>query len=100
MSFRDLLEEDQRLVLLRALMEMPGHEANESILQSCLHAYGHNTSRDQVYSLLDWLAEQGFCSTRHLGHIKIVRLTSRGLDVAAGRVVASGVKRPRPWEED
>ncbi|EOU9017826.1 ArsR family transcriptional regulator, partial [Escherichia coli] len=36
----DILTEDRRLVILRSLMDC-NNEANESILQDCLDAYGH-----------------------------------------------------------
>ena len=58
MSLRDLLEEDRRLVILRSLVDVGG-EANESILNDCLDAYGHRVSRDQVRAQLAWLQEQG-----------------------------------------
>lgn len=37
---KDLLDADQRLVILRSLVDAGG-EANESILQDCLDVYGH-----------------------------------------------------------
>ncbi|MDI8752097.1 hypothetical protein MJH54_33250, partial [Salmonella enterica subsp. enterica serovar Montevideo] len=42
-------------VILRSLMDC-NNEANESILQDCLDAYGHNVSRDVVRGQIDWLA--------------------------------------------
>lgn len=44
MGFKELLKEDQRLVILRSLHDMTGYEANESILDSCLDTYGHKIS--------------------------------------------------------
>ncbi|WP_447077687.1 VpaChn25_0724 family phage protein [Shewanella algae] len=96
MSFKTLLIEDQRLVILRSLMEMHGYEANESIIDSCLDAYGHKVSRDQVRSHLSWLDEQGLVTVRNIQECQIARLTSRGEDVATGQAIVPGVKRPRP----
>ncbi len=59
MNFMELLTEDRRLVILRALAEDPGYSHNESVLQSILAAFGHSVSRDVVKSLISWLAEQG-----------------------------------------
>lgn len=95
MSIKELLTEDQRLVILRSLHEMHGYEANESIIDSCLHAYGHKISRDVVRSHLFWLQEQGLVSLRDVGDCQIARLTGRGEDVATGQAVVPGVKRPR-----
>lgn len=95
MSFKELLTEDQRLVILRSLHEMHGYEANESIIDSCLDAYGHKISRDVVRTHLFWLREQGLVSLRDVGDCQIACLTGRGEDVATGQAVVPGVKRPR-----
>lgn len=95
MSLKELLKEDQRLVILRSLHEMDGMEANESILDSCLDAYGHRVSRDVVRTHMAWLAEQDLISIRELDDFKIATLTGRGEDVATGQAVVPGVKRPR-----
>ena len=95
MSFKELLIEDQRLVILRSLREMPQYEANESIIDSCLEAYGHNISRDQVRTHLAWLEAQGLVTVRNLSECQIARLTGRGDDVATGQATVPGVKRPR-----
>ncbi|EHZ8622606.1 ArsR family transcriptional regulator [Salmonella enterica] len=91
----DILTQDRRLVILRSLMDC-NNEANESILQDCLDAYGHNVSRDVVRGQIDWLAEQQLVTVENLHGFYVVTLTSRGQDVAEGRARVSGVKRPRP----
>ncbi|ELL9331488.1 ArsR family transcriptional regulator [Vibrio fluvialis] len=95
MSFKELLTEDQRLVILRSLHEMAGYEANESIIDSCLDAYGHKISRDMVRNHLAWLEEQGLLTLRDVGGCQVARLTGRGEDVATGQARVPGVKRPR-----
>ncbi|ELE2164755.1 ArsR family transcriptional regulator [Vibrio fluvialis] len=95
MSFKELLTEDQRLVILRSLHEMAGYEANESIIDSCLDAYGHKISRDMVRNHLAWLEEQGLLTLRDVGGCQVARLTGRGEDVATGQAQVPGVKRPR-----
>ncbi|ECJ8587553.1 ArsR family transcriptional regulator [Salmonella enterica] len=90
----DILNEDRRLVILRSLLDC-NNEANESILQDCLDAYGHNVSRDVVRGQIDWLAEQNLVTVENLSGFYVVTLTGRGQDVAEGRAKVSGVKRPR-----
>ncbi|EBH3649970.1 ArsR family transcriptional regulator [Salmonella enterica] len=90
----DILTEDRRLVILRSLLDC-NNEANESILQDCLDAYGHNVSRDVVRGQIDWLAEQNLVTVENLRGFYVVTLTGRGQDVAEGRAKVSGVKRPR-----
>lgn len=95
MSMREILTTDQRLVLLRSLGDCGG-DANESVLQTCLDAYGHRLSRDTVRSHLAWLDEQGLCTTKDVAGCLVATLTGRGLDVSEGRSTVPGVKRPRP----
>ncbi|EJU3030179.1 ArsR family transcriptional regulator [Salmonella enterica] len=90
----DILNEDRRLVILRSLLDC-NNEANESILQDCLDAYGHNVSRDVVRGQIDWLAEQNLVTVENLSGFYVVTITGRGQDVAEGRAKVSGVKRPR-----
>ncbi|EMW9316170.1 ArsR family transcriptional regulator [Salmonella enterica] len=94
MKFVDFLREDWRLVILRILSEMPGYSSNSSVLYSALTQYGHNLSRDQVKTELRWLEEQALVRTETLESVLVVWLTGRGADVAAGRAVVPGVKRP------
>ncbi|MEZ8102134.1 VpaChn25_0724 family phage protein [Vibrio bivalvicida] len=95
MAFKELLKEDQRLVILRSLHEMDGYEANESILDTCLETYGHRISRDAVRTHLAWLEEQGLLTLREVAECQIATLTGRGEDVATGQARVPGVKRPR-----
>lgn len=94
MSFQDFLRQDVRLVLLRVLTEMPAYRSNSSVLTSALERFGHAVTRDQVKSELTWLAEQGLVALNDLGGVSVATLTERGQDVATGRVVVPGVKRP------
>lgn len=96
MSYQDILNEDQRLVILRSLEEMPGYSANDSILHSVLLKYGHSISRDQLRSHLFWLQEQSLVGLEQLGSTYIATVTARGVDVAAGRSKTPGVKPPGP----
>lgn len=94
MSYADFLREDARLVTLRLLSEMPTYTSNSSILYDALSRFGHNPSRDLVKTELRWLEEQGLVQLDDIGPVLVVKLTARGADVAAGRVVTPGVKRP------
>ncbi|ECG5643223.1 ArsR family transcriptional regulator [Salmonella enterica subsp. enterica serovar Poona] len=94
MKFVDFLREDQRLVMLRILQEMPGYSSNSSVLYSALTQYGHNLSRDQIRTELRWLEEQSLVRLEALESVLVVWLTERGADVAQGRAVVPGVKRP------
>lgn len=96
MSMRQLLSEHQRISILMALAEAPGMGLNDSILRDVLDAYGLDASRDQVKTELAWLAEQGLVVTETVSTSLVASLTDRGLDVAQGRSIVPGVKRPSP----
>ncbi len=91
----NIFAEDQRLVILRSLVEA-NNDANESILQDCLDLYGHRISRDQVRTHLLWLEEQGLIELKDVSGCYVAYLTARGWDVAQGRTKVCGVKRPQP----
>lgn len=96
MALKDILIQDQRLVILRSLMDA-GYDANESIISDCLDLYGHDISRDLVRNHLSWLEEQGLVTVQRLQNgYMVATITQRGLDVAQGRAFVDGVKRPRP----
>ena len=99
-AITQVIEADRRLILLRSLDDSPGFTANESILRSTLETYGHHCTRDQVHTLLDWLAEQNLLTVRTVSGLRIATLSKRGRDVARGLAIVSGVKRPGPREED
>lgn len=97
MSFANLMNEDERLVILRALAEdAGGYTANESIIHSILVEFAHRVSRDKVKTQLNWLQEQGLVTLKETAGYLIATLTSRGIDVATGLTAVPGVKRPRP----
>jgi hypothetical protein len=96
LNFSERIAQDRRLVILRLLERTPGYSANESLLDLALEDFGHRTSRDQVRADLAWLAEQQLIATEEIGGITIAIATRRGLDVARGKAIVPGVRRPAP----
>lgn len=94
-SFADYLRQDQRLVMLRILSEVPQYRSNSSVIHSLLGKFGHHPSRDQIRAELTWLGEQGLVSVDDIGSVLVVTLTERGEDVATGRSSVPGVSKPR-----
>lgn len=95
-NFAELMAADRRLAILRFLSEDADYSLNTSILQDCLAAIGHGVSRDQVATDCAWLEEQGLVALDQVGNVSVVKLSSRGADVASGRGRVPGVKRPQP----
>lgn len=97
MNFREFVQEDRRLVILRLMAESDmGYSANSSVLQLGLESVRHVVSRDVVHTDLAWLSEQGLLKVEVLSTVHVATLTTRGLDVAMGRATVPGVKRPDP----
>lgn len=95
-TFAQLQAENRRCAFLRFLADDPDYAMNTSLLQSALAAIGHGVSRDQIDTDAAWLEEQGLVAREDLDGIVVVKITRRGADVAAGRAVVPGVKRPGP----
>ena len=94
-DFSTHLTEDRRLVVLHVLAESAGYTANEYILQQMLEQFGHVASIDRIRADLAWLHEQQLLTVSQVADVHIARITARGQDVAAGRTVVPGIKRPR-----
>lgn len=95
MALDKVRREHWRLAILRLLKD-GGRRANDSVIYDTLPHLGLHPSRDQVRGELHWLAEQGLVECREAGSLLVVDLSQRGLDVALGRVVVSGVRPPSP----
>lgn len=95
MNFAELLAADQRLVILRMLAEQISYKANSSVLTMRMDQLGHAISRDVVRTHLAWLAEQALVNIDEpVAGVVVATLTERGMDVAKGRAMVPGVKRP------
>lgn len=93
-NFSSFLAEDRRLVILRVLVDMPAYRTNSFLLTTLLAQFGHEPSADQVKGDLAWLQEQQLVTVEVIESVHIATLTTRGADVAGGRAVVPGVKRP------
>ncbi|MEO5336883.1 MAG: ArsR family transcriptional regulator [Magnetospirillum sp. WYHS-4] len=96
MSFGTTLREHQRIAILRALTEAPGYMANLSVLVDALAPFGLMVTRDGLAVEASWLHEQGLVQLGLVAAVPTLALTDRGLDVAQGRAIVPGVKRPSP----
>lgn len=90
------MAEDRRGVLLRVLHDQGDFALNDGVLQDALDRVGHRVARDVVLADLAFLAELGLLEIERLGSLALATLTRRGVDVATGRAIVPGVKRPPP----
>ncbi|PZQ46320.1 MAG: hypothetical protein DI551_05240 [Micavibrio aeruginosavorus] len=95
MKFKDILDSDRRLAILRLLTDVNG-QANDSVIHKALDALGHaNQPRNQIRKDLQFLENNGLANIEWLEDVMIVSITERGDDAAHGRVDVVGVSRPR-----
>lgn len=99
MSFRTAMIHDLRLQLLTILSQAPGYELGSGVLVAALERYGHRVSGDTLAMELTWLEEQGLATLQRLpAQLIVATATKRGRDVAQGRAMVPGVRRPDPGE--
>jgi predicted transcriptional regulator len=100
MNFAAELAEDRRLVILRALTEVPGNAMNEAVAQKALAHFGHKVGADIVRADLSFLESHGLVRIEKLdaqrGELWLATLTVSGLDVANGYATHPGVARRLP----
>ena len=100
MSYQDIVAANTRLAILQLLYKDPGYDHNEHILLNLLEECKQiQVSSDALQTHLAWLEEQGLVTLSTMAEItRVAKLTTRGADVATGRTVVPGVRRPRPEE--
>ncbi len=100
MSLADELAADRRLVLLRAMAEVPGWSMNEMVAKTAVAHFGHRVGSDIVRADLQYLYDHGLVRIEKLqaerGELWLAELTGGGDDVAAGRRVVPGIRPRRP----
>jgi Fe2+ or Zn2+ uptake regulation protein len=94
-DYAQAVAEDQRLLILQALIAAPDYSAHEHLLRQGLATLGHRISADQMRSHLAWLDEQGLINLMG-DQVQVARITLRGEDVMVGAARCPGVARPRP----
>lgn len=86
--------EHRRLTVLRYLDKCPDYTSNSSILRDVCNGLGIPTTASQMNGTLAWLAEQELLRLEPHESLTIVIGTERGIEVATGRAVHPGVRRP------
>ena len=90
--YRDHIEKDRRLVILRITGEGNG-TSNDRMLLTGLRHWGITCSLDTVTQSLAWLAEHGLIRVRQVPNsdVHVAEITRRGRDVADGVTEVPGV---------
>ncbi|MEO5332142.1 MAG: hypothetical protein H7839_08975 [Magnetococcus sp. YQC-5] len=96
MNYTNLVRQDRRRCILQLLEQSPGYVASVPLISNVLDSEGHYVSQEVVVMELTWLERNGMVTLESPGGVVIATLTQQGGDVACGRVMHPGVKRPDP----
>jgi len=97
--FSELVNEDRRLAILRALNDAAGRSLNSSNIDSWLRHIRTPGTRADTMNALRWLAGEGLIVLQPVEDVPtlhIASITATGIDTAEGLITYPGVARPRP----
>lgn len=96
MKYSEHVSENRRLALLKLLVE-GGGAANEGLIYRGVQALGFvKTTPELIRQDLDWLRERGLVTHEWFDErVMVATITSRGINVAEGKVTIEGVAVPR-----
>jgi hypothetical protein len=97
-TLSQIMSEDARLIILRALLEQSDGRLNSELLRSTLESFGINKTRDWVHEELRWLADMMAVKLTDAGSVRIAELLTKGRDHVERRIMIEGIKRPSPPE--
>ena len=93
-DFARKVDEEARLIVLRALAVMPSGILTDNVINDELERFGHRRSRDWLHTQIDKLADIGAVEVRQEGSVRVVAILAAGLDHVDRRAFLTGVRRP------
>ena len=95
MSLDQLIHEDARLIILKALAEQVDERLHSGFLTKEIYRLGGiDRPREWVHGELDWLAEMGAVTLIKAGTVYIATLTEKGHRHLRRAIVIEGISRP------
>ncbi len=96
---KDIIREDARLIILKALHVQSNYALNDSLLRETLECYGIAKSREWVREELRYLQDVAAITTISAGSVVVARLSAKGVEHVERRLLIEGVKRPSPPQD-
>jgi hypothetical protein len=94
-----LIQEQARLIILRALQAQPNETLNSDLILPQLAVFAIRKDRAWVHDELRWLAERAAIKVVDAGSLLVATLTEKGHRHLSREIAIEGVKRPsRPGE--
>jgi len=96
MNMELLIQEQARLIILRALHDQASMSLNSDLLSALLTEFGINQPREWLFEQLNFLTRVGAIICEPKGSVRVAYLTDHGRDHVTRAVIIEGVKRPSP----
>jgi hypothetical protein len=94
-----LIREDARLIILKALEAQVDERLHSGYLADELLRFGIDRPREWIHGELEWLATMGAVTLLKPGTVVVAQLTEKGASHLRRAVAIEGIKRPsRPGE--
>lgn len=95
MDARDEAAKEQRLLILRVLMEEPARHMNDRMIRRALVVcYAHSMGEDRLRILLAWLRDAGCVEIEDLEEVWGITLTALGAEVVRAETILPGIAHP------
>lgn len=94
MDFAQIMQEEARLIILKALGEQTNESLNSSMLEPVLAQFAIHMPRAWVHQQIDYLELMSAVKVVNAGTVKIATLTDLGRRHLDRHYVIEGVKRP------
>lgn len=93
-DMNQLIREQARLIILKALRDQTDERLNSDLMLPVLESFGIKKAREWVHTELRWLADMGAVRLTEAGTVLVAALTERGAQHLDRVIVLEGVKRP------
>lgn len=94
MDMAQLIRQDARLIMLRALAGQTDNTLHSGFLDANLRRFGIKKDREWIHDELHWLADRGAISLIEAGTVLVATLADKGQRHVDREIVIEGVARP------
>ena len=94
MDMAELIRQQARLIILKALAEQVDETLNSDFLVLELQRFGIRKDRAWVHEELNWLAEMGAVVSLPVGSVLVATLSAKGARHLAREIAIEGIQRP------
>lgn len=94
MTLEDIMREQARLIILKALADQVDETLNSDLLAHEMEAFGIRKPREWLHDQLAWLTSMEAVRTERVGTLLVATLTEKGAQHLRREIAIEGIKRP------